>query len=187
MENNLSDLPPNHAWLTFIWQIWNKRFKKHLMIKLKIQSMASTGTQALLFSCSVVSDSFVTPWAVTHQDPVLEISQARILEWVAISFSRGFSWPSDRTYVCCIGRQVPLSHQGSLLNANAYIFPTTSWHLKAWTEREKTQKNSLLLLRSTRTPLHETQRFLGFSHRCSKRTHDFGLLGWQLSVLPYTC
>ena len=30
------------------------------------------------------------------------ISQARILEWVAISFSRGCSWPSDRTRVSSI-------------------------------------------------------------------------------------
>ena len=30
------------------------------------------------------------------------ISQARILEWVAISFSRGSSWPMDRTRVSCI-------------------------------------------------------------------------------------
>ena len=28
--------------------------------------------------------------------------QARILEWVIISFSRGFSWPGDRTQVSCI-------------------------------------------------------------------------------------
>ena len=28
------------------------------------------------------------------------ISQEQILEWVAISFSRGFSWPRDRTWVC---------------------------------------------------------------------------------------
>ena len=37
------------------------------------------------------------------------IFQARILEWVAISFSRGSSWPRDRTWVSCIsciGRQV---------------------------------------------------------------------------------
>ena len=27
------------------------------------------------------------------------ILQARVLEWVAISFSRGSSWPSDRTWV----------------------------------------------------------------------------------------
>ena len=34
-----------------------------------------------------------------------EILQARILEWVAFSFSRGFSWPRDQThvsYVSCI-------------------------------------------------------------------------------------
>ena len=30
------------------------------------------------------------------------ILQARILEWVAISFSRGSSWPGDRTWVSCI-------------------------------------------------------------------------------------
>ena len=30
------------------------------------------------------------------------ISQARILEWVAISFSRGSSWPRDQTLVSCI-------------------------------------------------------------------------------------
>ena len=28
-----------------------------------------------------------------------EIFQARVLEWVAISFSRGSSWPRDRTQV----------------------------------------------------------------------------------------
>ena len=36
-------------------------------------------------------------------------SQARILQWVAISFSRGSSWPRDRTrvsWVSCIGRQI---------------------------------------------------------------------------------
>ena len=37
------------------------------------------------------------------------ILQARILEWVAISFSRASSWPRDQThitYVSCIGRHV---------------------------------------------------------------------------------
>ena len=46
------------------------------------------------------------------------IFQARILEQVAISFSRGFSQPRDQThisYISCIGRQVllPRSHLGS--------------------------------------------------------------------------
>ena len=34
------------------------------------------------------------------------ISQTRILEWIAISFSRESFWPSDRTHVCCISRWI---------------------------------------------------------------------------------
>jgi len=34
------------------------------------------------------------------------ISQARVLEWVAVSSSRGSSWPRDQTRVSCIGRRV---------------------------------------------------------------------------------
>ena len=34
------------------------------------------------------------------------ISQARILEWVAISFSRGSSWTRDQTHISCIGRWI---------------------------------------------------------------------------------
>ena len=43
------------------------------------------------------------------------ISQARILEWVDMSFSRGSSRPRGQTQVFCIGRWVPyhLGHQGS--------------------------------------------------------------------------
>ena len=33
---------------------------------------------------------------------VYEILQARVLEWVAISFSRGSSRPRDQTWVSCI-------------------------------------------------------------------------------------
>ena len=38
--------------------------------------------------------------------PLHGISQARILEWVVNSFSRGSSWPKDWTHVSCIGRQI---------------------------------------------------------------------------------
>ena len=34
--------------------------------------------------------------------PVHGVFQARVLEWVAISFSRGSFWPRDRTQVSCI-------------------------------------------------------------------------------------
>ena len=51
---------------------------------------------------------------------VHEVSQARILEIVTISFSRVSSQPRNQTYISCIGRRsldwehsLPLSHQGS--------------------------------------------------------------------------
>ena len=37
---------------------------------------------------------------------VLGTSWAFILEWVAIPFSRGSSWPRDRTEASCIGRRI---------------------------------------------------------------------------------
>ena len=39
---------------------------------------------------------FATPWTVAHQAPLsMGILQARILEWIAIPFSRGYSQPRD--------------------------------------------------------------------------------------------
>ena len=73
----------------------------------------------LLFSYSVMSNSFVTPWIVACQAPLAHwISQARILEWVAISFSRGI-FPTQGLNPCllCLLRwqadSLPLSYLGS--------------------------------------------------------------------------
>ena len=55
--------------------------------------------------------TLATPWTVAHQAP---LSQARILEWVAIFFSRGFS--QSRNWMGLLPyRQIldHLSHQGS--------------------------------------------------------------------------
>ena len=62
--------------------------------------------------CSAVVDEvkslshvwlFVTPWTVAYQAPLVHgIFQAIVLEWIVISFSRGSSWPRDRTWVSCI-------------------------------------------------------------------------------------
>ena len=53
---------------------------------------------------------FATPWTEAHQAPLsMGILQARVLEWVAILYSRRSSQPRDQTqvsYVSCIGRQV---------------------------------------------------------------------------------
>ena len=64
------------------------------------------------------------------------IFQARVLEWVAISFSRGSSWPRYRTQVSCIaGRHFTLwatrssgkcTQQLNKYNSSAF------WSNKAW-------------------------------------------------------
>ena len=53
--------------------------------------------------------TFRDPMDCSPPGSVNEISQARILEWVAISCSRGSSQPRDQTHISCIfciGRQI---------------------------------------------------------------------------------
>ena len=51
---------------------------------------------------------FAAPWTVSVLgSSVHGILQARMLEWVAISYSRGSSWPMDQPWVSCIGRRIP--------------------------------------------------------------------------------
>ena len=75
-----------------------------------------------IFSCPkvLVAQSCLTlwdPWTVASPgSSVHGILQARILEWTAISFSMGSSWPRDWTWVSCTaGRRYHLSHHGSPL------------------------------------------------------------------------
>ena len=72
----------------------------------------------LLYMKVLVTKSCPTLWDPMDCSPqgfsVHGISQARILQWVAISFTRGSSWPRDQT--CISSWQVdslPLSHLGS--------------------------------------------------------------------------
>ena len=60
----------------------------------------------LLFSCWVSSDSFDPMDYSLPGFSVHGTSQARILEWVAIYFSRVSFWPRDQTHVSCIGRRI---------------------------------------------------------------------------------
>ena len=57
-----------------------------------------------VLSCFSHVQLLAPPWIVARQAPVsMGILQASILEWVAISFSRGSSQPRDRTQVSRIG------------------------------------------------------------------------------------
>ena len=63
----------------------------------------------ILFSCCLLAKSCPTVCDPVDCSPpgssVHGILQARILEWIAMSFSRGFSWPRDQTHISCIGRR----------------------------------------------------------------------------------
>ena len=54
------------------------------------------------------------------------IFQTRVLEWVAISFSRLSSWPRDQTWVSCIAGKCfyHLKHQGGRPG-----FESRAWHI----------------------------------------------------------
>ena len=54
-----------------------------------------------------MSDSLATPWTIaTRLLGPQDFPSKNIMEWVAISFSRGSSLPRDWTHVSCIGRWV---------------------------------------------------------------------------------
>ena len=76
---------------------------------------------ARLLSCVPL---FVTPWTIACQgSSVHGISQARILEWVAISFSKGSSRTRDWTYIpwvsCICGW---ILHHWATLEAPVYVY-----------------------------------------------------------------
>ena len=81
--------------------------------------------------------ALVTSWTVACQAPLsMGIIQARILEWVAISFSRVSSQPRNRTQVSCIaGRFFIDWAMRDLVRLSVFIiehpceFSTASWNL----------------------------------------------------------
>ena len=75
-----------HDWTTFTF---------HLSWLVCARMYVCSVTQSCLMLCNPVDCS--PPGASVHGT-----SQARILGWVAIPFSRGSSWPRDRTQVPCI-------------------------------------------------------------------------------------
>ena len=85
--------------------------------------------------CLTLSD----PLGCSPPGSVHGTSQAGILEWVAISFSRGSSWPRDGTWishVSCIGRWI-IYHRATWEALNIYIYVHIHIHTYVW-ENEKT-------------------------------------------------
>ena len=66
-----------------------------------ISTMSATWKLKVKFSCTVVSDSLSPMDCSLPGSSVHGILHARVMEWVSISFSGGFSWPRDQTLVSC--------------------------------------------------------------------------------------
>ena len=65
---------------------------------------------------------FVTLWTVAHQASLsVGILQARILEWVEISFSRASSRPGIKPGSPVLADSLPLSHLGSPIGREGSI------------------------------------------------------------------
>ena len=57
----------------------------------------------MVYSCAKLCPTLCNPMDCSSPDSSVHgILQARILEWVTISFSRGSSWPRDQTHVSCV-------------------------------------------------------------------------------------
>ena len=114
---------------------------------------------------------------------VLGISKARVLEWVAISFSRGSSWPRDPThvsYVSCIAGKV-FTHWAfgeALQESGRFIFlhgTSVLKHSPRFTDGKNTLQEGWV------------PRGIQFSFYCCKYlfTHLGLKIGWPLPLVQY--
>ena len=69
-----------------IWNLLRQRRKKVLV------------AQSCLIHCH--------PWTVACQTPLSIEFYSKDTEWVAMPFSRGSSWPRERTWVSCMARRL---------------------------------------------------------------------------------
>ena len=91
------------------------------------------------------------------------ISQARILEWVAVSFSRGSSWPRDWAHISCIaGRFFTSRPPGKLI---LLLLLTDIWMSWALTLRQEDLAFSLRW--SLLSPQHAPLRITVVREGCS--------------------
>ena len=124
----------------YIGIYWHIIYSEHFMEKLEqmfwpnqyILCICTRGCVCLVTqSCPTLWDSMVCslPGSSVHG-----IFQARILEWVAISFSKGSSWPRDWTQVSRIaGRRFTL---WATLNVNGLNAPTKRQRLAEWIQKQ---------------------------------------------------
>ena len=134
-ESDTTEQPSTLEWQEGICKLFVGRISAYVIIReldkaedIKSKNLKRQWGQGDVCACSV-AHSCPTLW-----DPmdcsllgssVHGVFQARILDWVAISFSRGYSQFRDRTRDSCIGRwllYLPLSHLGSQCKVTSSIY-----------------------------------------------------------------
>ena len=100
-------------------QVWV--WETALLLGVTGTSNVTTNRLMCAQSCPALSDPMdcSPPGSSVHK-----ISQARTLEWVAISSSRGYSWPRVWTQVSCVS-----CITGGFFTAKSLEKPTGSWDL----------------------------------------------------------
>ena len=78
------------------FQAWETIFLRNVRAFEMAGLLSRYTVHACVLSLSVVSNPFSPMDCIPPGSSVLGISQARIVEWVAVSFSRGSSWLRDR-------------------------------------------------------------------------------------------
>ena len=108
-----------------------------------IKEISAEETAGSYFVCVCVV--LGTLWCPTLCDPmdsppgssVRGVLQARILEWVTMPSSRGFSWPRDQTWVSCIAhrfftiwaiRKLFFSMINKFLSLNLAVWSHDTWN-----------------------------------------------------------
>ena len=112
---------------------------------------------------------------------VHEISQARILEWVAISYSRGSSQPRDQTCVSCIGRQILYHWATREAPCRIYIF------LSSQTEKAMATHSSTLAWKIPWTEGPgglQSMGSLGVGHDWATSLSLFSFMHWRRKWQP---
>ena len=118
------------------------------------------------------------------------ILQARILEWIAISFSRGSSWPRDWThfsYISCIGRTKALQKSKMLTTWWSILHSREELTYRPTEAPEETTWGQIKGIQALHTPwsLSETPP-LNYCYKMHQ-----GPLGWDtllfLNIYLFVC
>ena len=97
-------------WAAISFSFLNLKRVKFKLCKRNLHKNSGTILSFFALRCCLVIKSCRTLWDPMDCSPpgssVHGIFQTRILEWVAISSSKGFSQPRDQTQVFCIDRHI---------------------------------------------------------------------------------